>query len=99
MKFLEEGIVHSKEPVLVVTHYPSTLRVVQDNFKEKLSQFNYGHDLERLYRPPVHTWIFGHIHQKHDFSLAYSSSMYGNGKVRILCILMDMPMNRELKPL
>jgi predicted phosphodiesterase len=85
IKFLEEGIGNSKEPVLVVTHYPSTLRVVQDNFKGKLSQFNYAQDLERLYRPPVHTWIFGHIHQVHDFSLPYSSSMYGNGFVRILC--------------
>jgi predicted phosphodiesterase len=86
IKFLEEGIANSKEPVLVITHYPSTLQVVQDNFKGKLSQFNYGQDLERLYRPPVHTWIFGHIHQKHDFLMPYSSSMYGNGFVRILCV-------------
>jgi len=85
IKFLEEGIANSKEPILVVTHYPSTLKVVQDNFKGKLSQFNYAQDLERLYRPPVHTWIFGHIHQVHDFSFPYSSSMYGNGVVRILC--------------
>jgi predicted phosphodiesterase len=85
IKFLEEGIANSKEPILIVTHYPSTLRVVQDNFKGKLSQFNYAQDLERLYRPPVHTWIFGHIHQKHDFSIPYSSMMYGNGFVRILC--------------
>jgi len=85
IKFLEEGIAHSKEPVLVITHYPSTLQVVQDNFKGKLSQFNYAQDLERLYRPPVHTWIFGHIHQTHDFVMPYSSAMYGNGFVRILC--------------
>jgi len=85
IEFIEQGLSHSKEPVLVVTHYPSTLRVVQESFRNKLTQFNYGQDLERLYRPPLHTWIFGHIHQKHDFSLPYASSLYGNGKVRILC--------------
>lgn len=84
IKFLEEGISRSKEPVLVVTHFPSTLRVLKENFKGRLSQYDYAQDLERLYTPPVHTWVFGHIHQKFDFFFPYSSSMYGNGRVRIL---------------
>lgn len=83
--FLEQGLSTSKEPVLVITHYPSTFQVIQENFKGKLSQYNYGQDLERLYRPPLHTWIFGHVHQKHDFSMPYTSSLYGTGSVRILC--------------
>jgi hypothetical protein len=85
IEFIEQGLSKSKEPVLIVSHYPSTLRVIEDNFRHKLTQFNYGQDLERLYRPPLNTWIFGHVHQKHDFSVPYASSLYGNGKVRILC--------------
>jgi len=85
IQFLEQGLSMSKEPVLIVSHYPSTLRVVKDNFKGKITQFNYGQDLERMYRNPLHTWAFGHIHEKHDFTLPYSSSLYGNGKVRLLC--------------
>lgn len=85
IEFLDQGLAHSKEPVLIVSHYPSTLRVLQDEFKGKLSQYNYAQDLERLYRHPLHTWIFGHVHQKHDIQLPYSSSLYGNGLVRILC--------------
>ena len=85
IEFIEKGLSLSKEPVLVVSHYPSTLRVIQDNFKNMLSEYNYGQNLEWLYRYPLHTWVFGHVHQKHDFSIPYESSLYGNGKVRILC--------------
>ena len=82
--FLDQGLSHSKEPVLVITHYPSTLRVLQENYKYKISQYDYAQDLERLYRPPLKTWIFGHVHQKHDFMIPYSS-VAGQGEVRILC--------------
>jgi predicted phosphodiesterase len=82
--FLEDGIRRSKEPVLVVTHYPSTTRILQDNFKDVSYNLDYAHDLERLYHYPVHTWIFGHVHQKHDFHIPYSSS-YGSGSVRVIC--------------
>jgi len=85
VEFIEQEMGRSKEPVLVVSHYPSTFRVVKENFLNKLTQFNYGQDLERLYRPPLHTWIFGHVHQRHDISVAYTSSIYGEGKVRLLC--------------
>ena len=85
VEFIEQGLSKSKETTLVISHYPSNLRVIQENFKGKLSLFNYGQDLERLYRPPLHTWVFGHVHQKHDFSVPYSSMLYGIGKVRILC--------------
>jgi predicted phosphodiesterase len=83
--FLEQSISRSKEPVLVVTHYPSTLRVLQENFKYKITQYDYAQDLERLYRNPVNTWVFGHVHQAHDFKMPYSSSMNGAGEVRIVC--------------
>ena len=85
VEFIEQAMGRSKEPVLVVSHYPSTFRVVSENFLNKLTQFNYGQDLERLYRPPLHTWIFGHVHQRHDISVPYTSSIYGEGKVRLLC--------------
>ena len=81
--FLEQAINTSKEPTIVVTHYPSTLQVLQAEYKNKLTQFNYAQDLERLYRSPVKVWAFGHIHQKHDFSIPYSS-LDGDGEVRIL---------------
>ena len=82
--YIQQELSRSKEPTLVVSHYPSTLRVLQDGFKDKITQFDYAQDLERLYVPPLDTWIFGHVHQKHDFMLPYSS-LQGNGKVRILC--------------
>ena len=85
VEFIQQGLARSKEPVLVISHYPSSLRVIEENFKHKITQFNYGQDLEHLYIPPLHTWVFGHVHQKHDFSVPYSSSIYGNGKIRIIC--------------
>lgn len=84
IEYIEQQLSLSKERVLVLTHYPSTFRVLQDKFKDTITQFDYAQDLERLYRPPLHTWIFGHVHQKHDFMIPYSS-LQGNGKVRILC--------------
>lgn len=85
IEFLQQGVSHSKEPVLVVTHYPSTLRVLQEKFKYKITQYDYAQDLEYIYNYPIHTWIFGHVHQSHDFKVPYSSSMCGSGHVRILC--------------
>lgn len=84
ISFLEQGLLHSKEPVLAITHYPSTMRVIDTNFKDKITRFDYAQDLERLYYPPLHTWIFGHIHQTHDFQIPYNSWM-GNSNIRILC--------------
>ena len=84
IEFLEQSISTAKEPVIVITHYPSTLRVLQENFKNKLTQFNYAQDLERLYRAPVALWAFGHVHQKHDFTIPYSS-LHGDGEIRIVC--------------
>ena len=85
IEFFEQSIASSKEPTLLVSHYPSTLRVLQDNYKDKLTQFNYAQDLERLYRPPVKVWAFGHVHQKHDFTMPYSSLQGDDCEVRILC--------------
>lgn len=98
--FLEKGLLYSKQPVLIVTHYPSTLRVIQGEFKNTIKQYDYGQNLERMYHYPLHTWIFGHIHQKHILTIPYSSSIQGEGKVRILCnpygypggITSDLPM-------
>ena len=82
--FIQKGLM-SKEPVLVISHYPSTLRVIKDNFKNSDTLYNYGQDLEWVYRYPLNTWVFGHVHQKHNFSIPYESTLYGNGKVRIIC--------------
>ena len=82
--YIQKQLSMSKEPTLVITHYPSTLRVLQAAYKDTLSQFDYAQDLERLFVPPLHTWVFGHVHQKHDFMIPYSS-MAGKGEVRILC--------------
>jgi len=84
IEFLDQGLSHSKEPTLIITHYPSTLRVLQESYKYKVTQYDYAQDLERLYRPPLNTWIFGHVHQSHDFMIPYLSAR-GQGEVRILC--------------
>jgi UDP-2,3-diacylglucosamine pyrophosphatase LpxH len=85
VEFLDKTLSSSKEPTQVVTHYPSTLKVLQPNYANKLSQYDYAQDLERMYHYPVKTWIFGHVHQSHDFMIPYSSSIYGSGSIRILC--------------
>ena len=84
-EFLEKGLSLSKEPILAITHYPSTLRVLQPDFQNKITQYNYAQNLEYLYQPPLHTWIFGHVHQSHDIHIPYSSSLRGEGNIRILC--------------
>lgn len=99
IEFLEQGISRSKEPVLIVTHYPSTLRVLQENFKYKITQYDYAQDLERLYRNPVKLWAFGHVHQKHDLTIPYSSSIYGAGEVRIVCNPYGYPNDGITSPL
>jgi predicted phosphodiesterase len=83
--FLEQAINHSLEPTLVITHYPSTMQILQDSFKGKITEYNYAQNLEYMYRYPVNTWIFGHVHQKHDFTMPYSSSMINTGNIRIIC--------------
>jgi len=83
--FLEQALLHSTKPTLVVTHYPSTLRVLTPDFADKPYKYDYAHDLERMYRYPVSIWAFGHVHQKHDFTVPYSSSLYGARKVRVIC--------------
>lgn len=85
INFLEQGLIYSTKPTLVVTHYPSTMRILTHDFVDKPGRFDYAQDLERMYRYPVNTWLFGHVHQKHDFTVPYSSSLYGAGKVRIIC--------------
>lgn len=84
-EFIEQAVSKSKEPALVITHYPSTLDVLQDNFRNKITQYDYAQDLEYMFRYPIHTWIFGHVHQVHEFMKPYSSSMSGSGSMRILC--------------
>lgn len=85
-EFIEESLTNSKgRPTLVVTHYPPTLRVIIPEFRNTISQFNYAQDLEYIFRYPLHTWIFGHVHQSHDFSIPYSSSMAKSTQVRLLC--------------
>ena len=84
IEFLEQGMSRSKEPVAVITHYPSTLRVLQNDYKYKITQYDYAQDLERLYRPPLKLWAFGHVHQSHDFMVPYVSAA-GQGEVRVLC--------------
>jgi predicted phosphodiesterase len=84
-EFIEQNLSRSMEPVLVVTHYPSTLEVLQESFRNKITQYDYAQNLEYMFRPPLHTWIFGHVHQAHDFKMPYSSSLGGSGSVRILC--------------
>ena len=85
INFLEQALLHSSKQTLVITHYPSTLKVLTPNFADKPYKYDYAQDLERMYRFPVNTWLFGHVHQKHDFTVPYSSSLYGNGKVRVIC--------------
>ena len=85
IEFLELNLRKSTIPTLIVSHYPPTLRVLQTPFTEKITQYDYAQDLERIFHYPLHTWTFGHVHQKYDQQLPYSSSMSGAGKVRLLC--------------
>lgn len=84
-EFIERTLSLSKEPVLAITHYPPTFRVVQEDFRNKITEHDYAQNLEYMFRYPLHTWIFGHIHQIHDLNIPYSSSMSGAGNVRLLC--------------
>ena len=85
IEFLDRGISTSKEKCLIVTHYPCTLRVLQPEFSKKITQYDYAQNLEYLFRYPVDTWLFGHVHQRHRIEVPYSSSMAGGGIVKLRC--------------
>jgi predicted phosphodiesterase len=84
-EFLQHTISLSKEPVLAITHYPPTPRILQENFRNKITEYDYAQNLEYMFRYPLHTWIFGHVHQAHDLKMPFSSSMLGAGNLRLLC--------------
>jgi len=84
-EFINQTLSKTTQPTLVVTHYCPTLRCVSESLQDTLKQYDYAQDLEFMFRPPIKTWIFGHLHQQHDFILPYSSSMFGLGGVRLLC--------------
>ena len=82
--YLNEEIAKAKQPCLLVTHYPPTLSVLQDNFRNKITEYDYANNLEYMFRPPIHTWIFGHVHQCHNRGFPYSSSLLGSGSIQLL---------------
>jgi hypothetical protein len=100
-EFIEYGLANISKgrPTLVVTHYPPTLRVIIPEFKNTISQFNYAQDLEYIFRYPLHTWMFGHVHQAHDFTIPYSSSMAQATNVRLLCNPYGYPGDTITSPL
>ena len=83
-EFIEQTLSRSKEPCLVVTHYPPTKQVLQSNFTGKITEYDYAQSLEYMFRPPLHTWIFGHVHQHHTIDYPYSA-LTGAGIIRLLC--------------
>ena len=83
--FINQTLSKATEPTLVVTHYAPSLRCVNGSVKDFLKKYDYAQDLEYMFRPPIKAWIFGHIHQDYDFTVPYSSSMFGLGNIRLLC--------------
>ena len=84
-EFIGQALSLSKDPALIITHYPSTLRVIQENFRNKITEYDYGQNLEYMFHSPLHTWTFGHVHQAHDTMVPYTSATNVSGNVRILC--------------
>ena len=83
-EFIEQQLARSKEPCLVITHYPPSLRVLQADFLGKVYQYDYAQNLEYMFHPPLHSWIFGHVHQSHSLSIPYSS-LTGEGSIYLRC--------------
>ena len=84
-EFIEQALARSNEPCIVVTHYPPTLNVLMSEYSDKISKYDYAQNLEYMFHSPLHTWIFGHVHQIHNFEIPYSSSLAGAGTVKLLC--------------
>ncbi len=83
--FLEQTLGRAHEPTLVVTHYVPSLRLLQPSFKDSEGFLDYAQNLEMLCRPPVKTWVCGHIHQTHNLKIPYQSTTFGSGFINILC--------------
>ena len=97
-EFIEQVLSRSKEPCLVVTHYPPTLKVLTSDYSDKISQYDYAQSLEYMFRYPLHTWIFGHVHQVHNVEIPYSSSLAGAGTIRLLCNPFGYPQDGITSP-
>ena len=89
--YIDKMISSSNDATLVVSHYCPTLRVLKDAYSGTLAQYDYAQNLEYMFRPPLHTWVFGHIHQTYEFKLPYTSSMFGDGSVNLLCMPYGKP--------
>ena len=97
-EFIEQALSRSKEPCLVVTHYPPTKQVLQENFAGKITEYDYTQSLDYMFRPPLHTWIFGHVHQIYNQEIPHSSSLAGAGIVKLLCNPFGYPQDGITSP-
>jgi Icc-related predicted phosphoesterase len=78
-----------KHKLLIVTHHPPTLKVLEGTKKRKKFIDLYATDLEYLLdKNNVHTWICGHIHKNFDFytekGCRIVSNQKGKDKDRVL---------------
>jgi Icc-related predicted phosphoesterase len=84
LNYLKKMMNYCKEnnhKLLVVTHHPPTLKVLDDVKKRRKFISLYATDLEYLLdKNNVHTWICGHIHKNFDFYTEKGCRIVSNQK-------------------
>jgi predicted phosphohydrolase len=67
--------------LLVITHHPPSLKVLEGAKKRKKFLSLYATDLDYLLNDEyVHTWVCGHVHTNFDFISALGCRVVGNQK-------------------
>jgi predicted phosphohydrolase len=67
--------------LIVITHYPPSLQVVECVNKKKRFKSLYATDLEYLLcKDKVHTWVCGHIHKNFDYITEQGTRVVSNQK-------------------
>ncbi len=73
------------KPMLVLSHYGPTMWVQNETRIERPESVLTIPELELLLKPPIVTWIFGHVHGFIEYSKMWSDSTGEKHTVLLLC--------------
>lgn len=70
-------------PVVILTHYPPSLLLMDPAFVRDPDQTLYASDLDTLLRPPIAAWACGHTHQTIQWFRAWETATGDSGQILI----------------
>lgn len=75
---LGEGLKFTDDRWVVMTHHAPSWKSIEDKYEGDINNYGYVSELDTFIEehPNIHTWVHGHTHGSHDYSI---------GSSRVLC--------------